>query len=175
MNEEIISQKCKAIKLLAMDVDGTLTDGAVYYSSHGEELKRFSIRDGMGMVLLKLAGIEMAIITAEESNIVKARASKLNIRHLFMGIRNKKNVLEELKQKLNLGFDEIAFIGDDINDIQALKAAGLSLCPADSVAEVKGICDYICNNNGGNGAIREVAEMILNNQNKSISLPNNWK
>lgn len=169
-----IAEKCKKVKLLAMDVDGTLTNGKVYYSAKGEELKIFSIRDGMGIELLKQSGIELAVITSENSNIVKARASKLNIKHVFLGSRNKKIALEELAEKQNLSLENIAFIGDDINDIHALSIAGLSACPSDADIKVKQVCDFICNCKGGEGAVRELAELILINQDKSIILPENW-
>ncbi len=174
MVEDKILEKCRNIRLLVMDVDGTLTDGKVYYSGNGEELKQFSIRDGMGIELLKLAGIDTAIITAENSNIVKARASKLNIKHVILGSKNKRKSLMELAEKLSLKMDKIAFIGDDINDIQALEIAGLAACPSDANEQVKLVSDYVCQNQGGNGAVRELTEHILLSQNKLITLPDNW-
>lgn len=174
MNTEEIASKCKKIKMLVMDVDGTLTDAKVYYSKNGEELKKFSIRDGMGIELLHKAGLASAIITSENSQIVIARANKLKIEHIVLGSRNKKYDLENLAEKLNLPIDEIAFAGDDVNDIQAMQISGLSACPADSVIAVKEIADYICNKNGGDGAIRELIELILIYQNKPILLPENW-
>lgn len=174
MSKRNIEEKCKKVKLLAMDVDGTLTNGKVFYSANGEELKIFSIRDGMGIELLKLAGIDLAIITSENSNIVKARASKLNIKHVFLGSRNKKKVMEELAENQNLLLDNIAYIGDDVNDFHALEIAGLSACPADADINIIQICDYICKAKGGEGAVRELANLILINQDKSITLPVNW-
>lgn len=173
MKDNIYSQ-CKKVKLLVLDVDGTMTDGTVYYSANGEELKRFSIRDGMGIVLLDLGNIPVAIITSENSNIVKARASKLNIEYVILGSRNKKQSLIELVDKLGLALDDVAYIGDDINDIQALEISGVSACPADANKYVKYVCDYICQSEGGKGAVREVVELILLSQNKSITLPENW-
>jgi YrbI family 3-deoxy-D-manno-octulosonate 8-phosphate phosphatase len=157
-----------------MDVDGTLTDAKVYYSKNGEELKKFSIRDGMGIELLKKAGILSAIITSENSQIVIARANKLKIEHFTLGSRNKKNDLILMSEKLNVSLEEIAYIGDDVNDLQALKIAGLSACPADSVSSIIGVSHYVCKQNGGDGAVRELIELILLNQEKSILLPENW-
>ena len=174
MAEKKFVEKAKRIKLVVMDIDGTLTDGTVYYSAKGEDLKRFSIRDGMGIELLKLAGIEIAIMTSENSNIVRARASKLNIRNLILGSKNKKKSLTELSEHLSIGLDGIAYIGDDVNDIPALEIAGLSACPSDAVKKVRNKCDYVCSKKGGNGAVRELAELILINQNKSITLPDDW-
>lgn len=174
MLKKNIIEKAFDIKLFVMDVDGTLTNGKVYYSANGEELKKFSIRDGMGIELLKLAGIELAIITSENSNIVKARASKLKIENLILGSRNKKSSLIELTDTLKLNLNNVAYIGDDVNDIPALELAGISGCPADATDEVKKVSDYVCAVKGGEGAVREFAEMILKNQNKSITLPENW-
>ena len=174
MDKELLNNKLKAVKLLVMDVDGTMTDGKVYYSKNGEELKCFSIRDGLGIVLLKLSGIEVAILTSENSNIVKARASKLNIDHVVLGSKDKGSDLLILVQKLGIEVSETAFIGDDINDLNALNEAGLSVCPNNAVDQVKQMCDIVCENDGGFGAIRELSEKILISQNKSINLPENW-
>ena len=174
MSSESIDQKLKKIKLLVMDVDGTITDGVVYYSKHGEELKRFSIRDGMGIELLRKGDIETAIITSENSPIVTARATKLKIEHIILGSHNKKRDLISLAEQNNFTLDEIAYVGDDINDIDAMLTSGIAVCPADAVVSVKQIADYVCESDGGNGAIREIAEKILISQNKSITLPENW-
>ena len=173
-DSKLINKKLKKIKILVMDVDGTLTNGKVFYSKNGEELKQFSIRDGMGIELLRRADIQTGIITSENSPIVTARAAKLKIEHVILGSRNKKKDFEQLADDLKLELNEIAYIGDDINDIQVLQIAGLAACPKDSVKKVKEISDYICKAEGGDGAIRELAEMILKSQNKSIILPENW-
>lgn len=157
-----------------MDVDGTLTDGRVFYSKNGEELKVFSIRDGMGIELLRKGGIQTAIITSENSDIVIARANKLKIEHVILGSRNKKQDLLALADKVNIELNSIAFIGDDINDIQAMQLSGLGACPNNSTENVLRAADYICNRNGGDGAVRELAEQILLSQNKQITLPESW-
>ncbi len=175
MEQQILLKKLEKIELLVMDVDGTLTDSAMYFSRNGEELKRFSTRDGMGINLLHLAGIQTAILTSELSEIVTARAKKLGIKHVVLGSKNKKYALTELGVKLGMTFQKIAYIGDDVNDIPPIKLAGVSACPADSVPLVKEVADYICVANGGNGAVREFAEMILTAQNKPIVVPeDNW-
>lgn len=166
--------KLKQIKFLVMDVDGTMTDAGVYYSHNGEELKRFSIRDGMGIELLHLGGIDTGIITSETSQIVSTRASKLKINHVVLGSRNKRQSLTNLAASQGLELYEIAFIGDDVNDIPAMTVCGLSACPSDSSEEVMKIADIILSKAGGNGAVRELAERILESQNKSITLPENW-
>ncbi|MCX7880582.1 MAG: HAD-IIIA family hydrolase [Ignavibacteria bacterium] len=163
-----LKEKLKKIKLLAMDVDGTLSDGKVYYSKNGEELKAFSIRDGMGIELLHTFGIMTAIITHETSQIVTSRAMRLKIEHVILGSKNKLKDLFSLCEQLNLSIEEVAFIGDDINDIPALKAVGFSACPRNSIKYVKDFVDYICEQDGGNGAVRELAELILDAQERDI-------
>lgn len=174
MESKIQSEKLQKIKILVMDVDGTLTDGKVFYSKDGEAMKKFSIRDGMGIELLKKGDIQAAILTAENSQIVSARAKKLRIEHIILGSRNKKKDLEELAEKLLIKMENIAYIGDDVNDIQAMQCAGFSACPFDSAKSVLDISDYVCNNKGGDGAVRELAELILQSQNKSVTLPETW-
>jgi 3-deoxy-D-manno-octulosonate 8-phosphate phosphatase (KDO 8-P phosphatase) len=174
MNAIQTEDKLKGIKLLVMDVDGTMTDSGVYYSRNGEELKRFSIRDGMGIELLHIGGIDIGIITSETSQIVTSRAAKLKINHVVLGSRNKKVSLSELSKKLSVPLKQIAFIGDDVNDIQAMKICGVSACPSDSAEEVKKVAVIQLTKPGGNGAIRELAEILLKSQDKSITLPDNW-
>jgi len=175
MEEQILHEKLQAIELLVMDVDGTLTDGAMYFSGSGEELKRFSTRDGMGINLLQLAGIDTAIMTSESSPIVTARATKLKIKYVVLGSKNKYRALMDLAEKLGLPLKKIAYIGDDVNDIPPFKLAGVKACPADSVLQIKELADYICTATGGNGAVREFADLILNAQNKPTTVPeDNW-
>ncbi len=167
-------EKLRKIKLLLMDVDGTLTDSGVYYSRNGEELKRFSIRDGMGIELLHLGGIASGIVTTEESQIAAARGARLKIKHIVLGCRNKKAAVMELSSKLSIAPEEIAFIGDDVNDIHAMQVCGIGACPSDSSQSVIAQADIVCTRPGGNGAVRELCEMILQSQNKSVTLPENW-
>jgi YrbI family 3-deoxy-D-manno-octulosonate 8-phosphate phosphatase len=174
MEKDELKRKLEKIKILVMDVDGTLTDGTVFYSARGEEMKRFSLRDGMGIELLRKADIESAILTSETSAIVEQRAKKLKIKHVLPGSRNKKNDLENLAKNLSLSLEEIAYIGDDVNDIYAMQISGVSACPADAAEEVKRVVDYRCKANAGYGAVREFCELILVNQNKSIVLTENW-
>lgn len=158
----VIKDKIKKIKLLLTDNDGVLTDTGVYYSENGEELKRYSVRDGMGMERLKkLAGIETGIVTSEKSDLIFKRAEKLQISHLYTGIKDKKQLVAEVLEKNSLQPEELAYIGDDYNDIEVLKTAGLTACPADAMPEVKTIVDYICQSRGGHGAFRDFAELIL--------------
>lgn len=167
--ENHLKEKLKKIKMLVMDVDGTLTDGRVFYSKNGEEMKAFSIIDGMGIQIFQDYGYLTAIITSETSQIVTARAMKLKINNVLLGSKDKKKDLTDLANELNLSLEEVAFIGDDIIDIPALKIAGFSACPANAVKYVRDNVDYICSSPGGNGAVRELIEMILEMQGKNIN------
>jgi len=167
--DNTLQEKLRRIKLVVMDVDGTLTDGKVYYSKDGEELKAFNIRDGMGIELLHHYGIATCIITTETSQIVTSRASKLRIEHVILGSKNKLKDLENLCSELNISLDEVAFIGDDINDIEAIENVGFSACPSDAIKYVKEKVDYISSKEGGAGAVREIIEMILLSQDKEIA------
>lgn len=167
-NSDSIEQKARKIKLLLSDSDGVLTDGGVYYSDRGEELKRFNIRDGMGVARLRtLAQVDVGIITGELSGSVKKRAEKLEIAELHLGVKDKVAVLNEIMKRMDLTLAEIAYIGDDINDVEVMKQVGLSACPADAISLVKEIADYVCQTNGGHGAFREFAECIIAAKNSS--------
>jgi 3-deoxy-D-manno-octulosonate 8-phosphate phosphatase (KDO 8-P phosphatase) len=125
-------------------------------------MKRFSIRDGMGVDRLRsIAGIETGIITGELSGSVKKRGEKLKIKELHMGIKDKKAILNKIITKRNIGLENVAYIGDDTNDLEVLKMAGLSACPADAVIQIKQIVDYITDSRGGYGAFRDFAELII--------------
>ena len=155
-------KKLEKIKIVLTDNDGVFTDTGVYYSGKGEELKRFSIRDGMGVERLrKYAGIETIIITGEESGSVKARAKKLKINEYYLGVKKKADVLPEILKKNKVNSENIAFIGDDANDFELMKLVGFKVTPSDGMNFIKEICDYVCENKGGNGAFRELAELIL--------------
>ncbi len=157
-----LAGRAKKIKLVLTDIDGVLTDTGVYYSAEGEVLKRFSIRDGMGVERLrKISGIETGIITGEESGSVLKRAEKLGIIYLYRGVKNKLLLLPDILTASKLSSENIAFIGDDVNDLGLLNEVGLSATPADGTDFVKNIVHYICKNKGGNGAFREFAELII--------------
>ena len=157
-----LKKKIAKIKLVLTDSDGVLTDTSVYYSEQGEIMKKFSIRDGMGVERLRnLLKIETGIITGELSPSVKKRAEKLNITELHLGIRDKVLVLKKILKKRKIKFENVAYIGDDVNDLEIMKLAGVSACPGDALKEVKLISDYTCENKGGYGAFREFTELII--------------
>jgi len=151
------------IKLVCTDVDGVLTDGGIYYTERGEELKKFNTRDGMGVDLLRKAGIPVAFITGEETGFTKARAKKLGVEDLYLGCKadDKAAALDKLAEKYGISVSQIAYIGDDVNDIEALKKAGFACAVADGRPEVKEAADYTTRAKGGEGAFREISDMIL--------------
>lgn len=157
-----LKEKLEKIKIVLTDNDGVLTDTGVYFSAKGEEFKRFSIRDGMGIERLrKYAGVETIIITGEESGSVRARAEKLKIKEYYLGVKKKAEILPEIMRKNNVTTEEIAFVGDDSNDFELMKLIGFKATPADGMSFIKELADYVCENKGGNGAFREVAELII--------------
>jgi YrbI family 3-deoxy-D-manno-octulosonate 8-phosphate phosphatase len=170
LNKKVNKHTSTRIKLFASDVDGVLTDSGMYYSEYGDELKKFNTRDGVGFRMMKDIGIHTAIITSENTQIVEKRAKKLNIDFLYQGVKNKVRIVEELCQNLNINFSEIAFIGDDINDTELLKIVGFSACPNDAVETNKEVANYICRSGGGEGCVREFAELIKFNFIKSRKL-----
>lgn len=150
------------IKMLVMDVDGTLTDGKIYIGSCGEVMKAFDVKDGYAIVQLEQNGILPAIITGRKSEIVKERAKELGISELYQGVSCKLDKLRELASKYNLLPDEIAYIGDDLNDIECMRYCGITACPQDAVETVKECVTYICKCDGGRGAVREFIDFLRN-------------
>ncbi|MDH4088688.1 MAG: HAD-IIIA family hydrolase [Nitrospira sp.] len=151
----------KGIRLFATDVDGVLTDAGMYYSESGDEWKKFNTRDGMGIKLLQRAGLITAIVTQERTRLVARRAEKLAIPELHQGVMDKLSVIRDMATRHGLSLREVAYIGDDVNDIEALQAVGFSAAPADGLPQVLKVVDYVCRQKGGEGAVRELAEMIL--------------
>ena len=164
-NLKIIKQKCKKIKLILTDVDGVLTDGGMYYSECGEIMKKFNTRDGMAVELLSKQKINTIIITRENSKIVKSRGKKIKVHKTYVGILQKELLLDEILSKSGLKLDNIAYVGDDVNDYEIMKRCGFSCSPNDAAKKIKNISDYICNKNGGDGVLREVADLILDLRN----------
>lgn len=153
------------IKLFATDVDGTLTDGCMYYFENGLEAKKFNFQDGMGFKLLKDAGIKTAIITSEDSPIVEKRFQKLNIDYLSMGNWAKLDFVKKICAELNITLEEVAYIGDDINDLELLNAVKYKACPKNAVKAIKSIENIILlEHKGGDGAVREFIELLLSDK-----------
>ena len=153
--------KIKKIKLVISDIDGVLTDGGMYYSSTGEFLKKFNTKDSFGMELLLKNGIKTIFLTREKSIINEKRAEKIAIVDLYSGIKNKEMLIPKILKKYNVTLDEIAYIGDDLNDLQFMNQVGFSATPCDGIFDIKKISDYICKSSGGNGSFREFSDLIL--------------
>lgn len=151
------------IKLFLTDVDGVLTDAGMYYTEFGDEFKKFNTRDGKGLELLRKTGVKTGIITSEDTNIVTNRAKKLKVDFLFQGAGNDKlKIISKLCVEENISFSEIAYIGDDINDLELLSTVGLAACPQNAVDEIKSIRNiHILNSKGGEGAVREFIENFI--------------
>jgi len=183
----------KPIKLFLSDVDGCMTDGSMYYSAQGDELKRFNVYDGMGMVLLMQHGVRCGILTSETTDIVLNRARKLGLDYLYMGVgrqkdkgdvlryspasaelvtlpfRTKLDACRDICRELDITLDEVCYVGDDINDIDLLREAGIAACPANAIEEVKRIEGIIrLTRKGGDGAIRELSDRLIKEEKMPI-------
>lgn len=152
----------RKIRAFVMDVDGTLTDGKIYMGIHGEEFKAFHIKDGYGIHnILPKYGIKTAFMTARKSDIVQNRAKELEIDFVLQNVRNKQKAVRDLANKLQCSLSQIAYIGDDIIDIDAMLLCGIKGCPADAALEVRNICDFVSPQNGGHGAVRDFIEWLV--------------
>src|SRR3569833_435917 len=155
---DVLNEKLSRIKLLLTDCDGVLTDGGVYIGEAGEEFKRFDIRDGMGVERLRnFAGVTIGIVTGELSPSLIKRAEKLKITELHLGIKDKPAAFAEIINRLGLLPEDVAYIGDDTNEIEVMKLAGITACPADAISFVKEVAAIICQAKGGDGCFREFA------------------
>ncbi|MDG1693933.1 MAG: HAD-IIIA family hydrolase [Porticoccaceae bacterium] len=173
MNENypsIVIKAAQNIKLLLLDVDGVLTDGQLYYGNSGEELKAFNIQDGLGIKLLQRGGIKVGIITGRSSNLLKRRAQELDINPVVQGREDKLTALNELLETMDINIEEIAFVGDDLPDLSVISRVGLGITPANGNHVLASQALWQTKKSGGNGAVREVAELILNAQGKLESL-----
>jgi len=151
----------KNIKLLILDVDGVMTDGSIILDNKGNEFKRFHVRDGHGIRMLGNAGIKTVIVTGRRSKVVDIRAKELGITDVFQKIYKKSEIYKELLRKYNYKDEDVAFMGDDIVDVELLKRAGLSAAPADADEEAKKHADIVMKRDGGRGAVREFTDLIL--------------
>lgn len=159
-----LAHRCSKIKLVITDVDGVLTDGGMYYTAKGDIMKRFFVRDGMGVTLLRRKNIPTVIVTKEETEMTKQWTKRMKIAKLYEGIIQKESILNKICKEFKIRPNEIAYIGDDVNDIGLLKAVGLAAAPKDAITDVKRICHYKCKTNSGEGAFRELADLIISEQ-----------
>ena len=156
-----VEERSKRVKLLLMDCDGVLTDGRLYFSENGEELKTFHVRDGQGIVSWHRAGFKSGIISGRNSRIVEVRAAELGIEFVRQGVSDKSAVCRELARLAGVDLDEVAFVGDDSPDVELMKAVGFACAVADAVDEVKEAAHFKTKTKGGRGAVREVADLLL--------------
>lgn len=170
-----LADRCKKIELILSDVDGVLTDGGVIFDNQGVEIKRFHIRDGLGIKLWQQAGHRFGIITGRASQIVRVRATELGIDLIRQGVDEKLTIAKQIMQELKLTPEQVAFIGDDLPDLPVLRNVGLAIAPADAAKEVHDAAQLITKYSGGHGAVREAIEMILQTQGRWENLVRKYK
>ena len=161
-----LQEKIKKIRLILMDVDGVLTDESIIYGPFPDELKIFNVKDGLGIKLAQTAGLIIGIITSRSSEVLKSRTKELGIELVYQGEKNKFNAYQQIKKDLFVSDEQIAYIGDDLPDLEILRVVGFSVAVENACEEVKNSVDFITNKPGGKGAVRDVIEMILRTQDK---------
>jgi len=165
-----VLERAARIRLIGFDVDGTLTDGGLSFDSEGRESKRFHVQDGMGMVLLRHAGIETALVSARPSQVTANRAHELRISHVHLGERSKLACLQRIAANLAIGMDAVAFMGDDLPDLSALRGVGLALAPADAHRWALQTAHWITPRSAGNGAVRDACDLLLHAQGRAEAI-----
>jgi 3-deoxy-D-manno-octulosonate 8-phosphate phosphatase (KDO 8-P phosphatase) len=173
--DDKLIEKMKTIRLLVLDVDGVMTDGKIIMNDMGREIKNFDVKDGHGIKILMRCGIDVILLTGRRSAVVEHRAKDIGIEEVYQGIFNKLEKFEEILQNKAFNYENIAFMGDDIVDIPLLKRVGFSVAVADATEEVKMCVDYITKKAGGDGAVREVCELILQAQGKWIDVAKRYE
>ena len=170
-----IRKKLKSIRLLVLDVDGVLTDGQIYINSNGDEIKKFNVKDGLGIKLMQESNIEIALVSGGSPKSALHRAEKLKIKNCFFDVKNKKNMIIKLIKIMKLNKDQVLYIGDDLNDLCVKNVVGIFATPKDATKIVRNQADLVLSKNGGDGAIREVAEILLKDkQNYKKILMDGW-
>ena len=163
-NAKTLSKKLKRIKLLLLDVDGVLTDGGIFYSGLGVEMKRFNAHDGYGAVRAREHGLKLAIISGRQTPIVDVRAKEMGIEDVMQNASDKVAAMEEVRRRHGIQTDEVAFIGDDLFDLSLLNTVGFSAAPRNALPEVRRAVDFVTKASGGDGAVRELIDMIIKNR-----------
>ena len=164
MTESTLPQLFSSIRLLALDSDGVLTDGGVYMSADGQQMRRFNIKDGLGIKRVMQNGIIVVIISASRVPIVELRAEQLGIEHVYLDVKNKLEKLTQICQEFNIELDNVAYVGDDLTDIACIRAVGIGATPADGAKDVRVIARHVLKNSGGHGAVREICDLIIEYQ-----------
>lgn len=165
-----LARRASQVRLVVLDVDGVLTDGKISYTSAGDEIKSFNVKDGLGISLGIKKGLQFGIITARESVMVARRAEELGIQHFIQKMKTKLPALEKLVAELSLTLEQVAYVGDDLPDIPCMEKVGFSACPSDAAREVLGLSHFVSRFSGGNGAVREILELILDSQARSAEV-----
>jgi 3-deoxy-D-manno-octulosonate 8-phosphate phosphatase (KDO 8-P phosphatase) len=161
LSDSALAEKLQAVKAVILDVDGVLTDGGIYYDPTGREIKRFHVADGLGMELLRHAGIRVVILSGRVAEAITRRAAELRVTDCYQGVRDKKAQIERLRQQWQMKADELLYVGDDLNDLPAFEAVGVRVAVANADAMLKAQAHYVTKATGGNGAVREVCEWLL--------------
>lgn len=164
--DETTTKKAKKIKLLLLDVDGVLTDGRIIYDSKGRDSRFFDVHDGMGVYLLKKAGIPTILLTAKGSRAIKPRAQDMGVEKVFSDISPKSTVLEKITKQYHISLEEVCFVGDDLVDLCVMKRVGFPVAVFNAAPEIRNVAAYVTFKQGGRGAVREVAELLLKSQGK---------
>ncbi len=164
LDQDELTERLQAVTTVILDVDGVLTDGGIYYDPTGREIKRFHVADGLGMELLRHAGIRVVILSGRVSEALTRRAAELRVAECYQGVRDKKAHIEKLRQGWQASKDELLYVGDDLNDLPAFEAVGVRVAVANAVAEIKAQAHHTTSASGGNGAVREVCEWLLKAQ-----------
>ena len=159
--KKLLLSKIKKIEILLTDVDCVLTDCGMYYDKRGDSMKKFHTRDGMAVTLLRKKRIPTIIVTKEKTIIVRKWAKRMKVYKTYDGIIDKVSILSKICKTFNVKSEQVAYIGDDVNDLELLKSVGFSAVPNDAISEAKIIADYICKTNGGNGVLREIADLVI--------------
>ena len=159
--KKLLLSKIKKIEILLTDVDCVLTDCGMYYDKRGDSMKKFHTRDGMAVTLLRKKSIPTIIVTKEKTIIVRKWAKRMKVYKTYDGIIDKVSILSKICKIFNVKSEQIAYIGDDVNDLELLKSVGFSAVPNDAISEAKIIADYVCKTNGGNGVLREIADLVI--------------
>jgi len=161
-----LRKSLRKVRLLILDVDGVLTDGRIIYTSKGHSIKQFNVKDGLGINILKKAGIPTILISSKASPILKIRAKDMGVEEVYQDVDSKLRIYNRIKRKYNLKDEEICFVGDDLVDLGVIKRAGVGCAPQDACEEIKKSADLVLKSRGGEGAVRELVELILKSQNK---------
>lgn len=161
MSDTMSKEQFQNIKYLIIDVDGTMTDAGIYYDEHGNELKKFCTKDAAGFFAARQTGIKIMVLTGRECAATTRRMQEMKVDYLVQNIKDKISYLDNFMKENHISFEEIGYLGDDLNDYAGMKAAGYAGCPADACEEIKAICDYVSSVKGGQGAVRDIITYLL--------------